>query len=107
MGFLRKITGVQGQIDATNRNAQAQADATVQASRDQQAALSASAKAAADAQGQIAARAAVEAKASEAASQPLDSADVQLDASPTESVAATRAKRKVSYGRNYAGGVSI
>lgn len=107
MGFVRKLTGVQAQIDATNKNADAQMAATVQASRDQQAALSATAKAAADQQSQIAARSAVEAKASEAASQPLDSADVQLADTPTESVAATRAKRKASYGRNYAGGVSI
>lgn len=107
MGFLRKITGVQGQIDATNANAAAQVAATKQAAQDQQRQLAASAKASADAQSQLAARAAVEARASDAASAPLGTADVQLDENSPDSVSATRTKRKASYGRNYSGGVSI
>ena len=107
MGFVRKITGVQDQTDATNRNADAQAAATAEAAKSQQAALAASAKASADSQAQIAARSAVEQKAKDAASAPLAAADVQLDANAPDSVTATRAKRKASFGRNYSGGVSI
>lgn len=107
MGFIRKITGVQDQIDATNRNADEQAAATEQAAKAQQAALAASAKAAADSQAQMAARSAAEEKAKDVASAPLAAADVQLDANAPDSVTATRAKRKASYGRNYSGGVSI
>lgn len=107
MGFVRKITGVQAQIDATNANAAAQEDATKQAAARQQAELMASAKAAADQQAQMAARMAVEQKASDLASAPLESADVQLDQNSPDSVTATRAKRKAAFGRNYSAGVSI
>lgn len=107
MGFVRKITGVQDQVDATNANAAAQERATTEAARAQQAALAASATAAADSQSQLAARSAAEAKAKDAASSPLATADVQLDANAPDSVTATRAKRKAAYGRNYSGGVSI
>lgn len=107
MGFVRKITGVQDQTDATNRNADAQAAATAEAAKSQQAALAASAKASADSQAQLAARSVAEQKAKDAASTPLAAADVQLDANAPDSVTATRAKRKASFGRNYSGGVSI
>jgi predicted metalloprotease len=107
MGYVRKITGVQKQIEATQANAAAQERATLQAAKDQQAALAASAKAAADQQSQLAARSAVEATAAAAASAPLASADVQLEQDSPDSVTATRAKRKAAFGRNYGGGVSI
>lgn len=108
MGFIRKISGVQAQIDATNKNAAAQEDATRQAASQQQQALMDSARAAADQQANAAARMAVERKASDIASAPLESADVQLDQNSPDSVTATRAKRKAAFGRNYASsGVSI
>lgn len=107
MGYVRKLTGVDDQKAATERNAAMQEAATKQAAQAQQAALGASAKASADAQSQIAARSAVEDAAKEAASQPLGTADVQLDAAPGESTTAARNKRKASYGRSYSGGVNI
>lgn len=107
MGKVRKITGVQGQIDAANRNADAQNAATKAAADAQAAALVASAKAAADAQRNAAARLAVEDKASDAASQPLGTADVQLDEDATTSVSARRNQRKAAFGKNYSTGVSI
>lgn len=108
MGFVRKITGVQAQIDATNHNADVAEKATREAAAAAQAELMQTAKAAADQQAQMAARSAVEQKASEVASAPLESADVQLDQNSPDSVTATRAKRKAAFGRNYAsGGVSI
>ena len=104
MGFVRKVTGVQGQIDAANANASAQENATRQAAAAQQRALTDSAKAAAMAQAQAASRAAAEGKAANAVSAPLGNADVQLD-SPDE-VRTTRTRRG-SYGRSYSGSVSI
>lgn len=64
-----------------------------------------SAKATADQQALLAARSAAEAKASDAVSQPLQSADVQLDDSGDSNSA--RNRRKASFGRNYSSGVSI
>jgi hypothetical protein len=108
MGFVRKITGVQGQIDATNKNTQAQVDAAKQASQAQEAALQASAQAAADSQAQAAARSAAEQKASDAVSAPLDQADVQLQTNNTDQTSTEqRRTRQASFGRNYSGGVSI
>ena len=82
---VMKLTGVQAQIDATNRNADAQYAATAQATRDSQAAMMASAQAAADQQATLAARKDAEAKAAAAASTPLETADVSIDAPATES----------------------
>jgi hypothetical protein len=107
MGFIRKITGVQAQIDAAKQNAAAQEKATKQAADAQSESLMSAAKAAADQQSMLAARRVVENKAADLASTPLATADVQLDQSPTESVTARRAKRKATYGRSYSSGVSI
>lgn len=104
---MRKVTGVQKQTDATNRNAAAMEADTKQASMANQAALSASAKASADQQSMLSARSAAEAKATAAVSAPLGSADVQLDEDSADSVSATRNKRKASFGRSYTSGVSI
>lgn len=105
MGFVRKITGVQGQIDAAKRNAKAQEDATKQAAAAQAQALNASANAAAQQQAQLAARSAAEAKAASAVSAPLDQADVQLDDSGATTAA--RKSRRAVFGKNYSTGVSI
>lgn len=104
---IMKLTGVQDQIDATNRNADAQYAATAQATRDQQAALMASAQAAADQQSTLVARKDAEDKAAAAASTPLETAEVTLDAPTTESGSATRAKRRALFGQSYSGGVQV
>lgn len=107
MGFVRKITGVQGQIDAANRNADEQNAATKAAADAQTQQLMQSAKAAADAQRNAAARMAVEDKAASAASAPLAVADVQLDEDASTSVSARRNQRKAAFGKNYSTGVGI
>lgn len=110
MGFVRKITGVQAQTDAANRNADAQETATKEATKNQAAALAASAKAAAQQQAQIAARSAAESLAEDAAKAPLGTAEVRLDTSGDESVVKAKNQRKASFGREYStysGGVNI
>ena len=107
MGFIRKITGVQAQIDAANQNADAQENATRQAAQAQTQALMDNARAAAEQQAQVAARSAAESKAQVAVSAPLQTADVQLQQDPTMSSAQVRNKRLASFGRNYSTGVSI
>lgn len=105
MGFVRKITGVQAQIDAANANADAQIKATKQAAADQQRSLMETAKAAADQQALLSQRNAASIKAEKVASTPLDSVDVSLDAG-----ADTTGKRKAtraSFGRNYGGGTGV
>lgn len=106
-GFIRKITGVADQVNATKDNTAAQVKATEDAAAAQSAALQASAKAAADSQASIASRASAEDKASTAAATPLGQADVQLSADQTDSVTATANRRKVAFGRNYTGGAQI
>jgi hypothetical protein len=105
MGFLRKITGVQGQIDAAKQNAAAQETETKRAAQQAEANMMQSAKAAADSQAQLAARSAAEQKASDAINVPLATVDVSVDteSSTTSSVRNRRAK----FGRNYNTGVNI
>jgi hypothetical protein len=107
MGWLRKKTGAQQQTDALYENARVAEAATKQAAAGQIAQLQQSARAAADNQAMVSARNAAEAKASDAAAQPLATADVALSAPQEETVTAGRAKRRASYGKNYSSGVSI
>jgi hypothetical protein len=107
MGAVRKLTGVDKQVDAANKNTDAQVQATAQAAAQQQQALMASARAAADQQAQLAARSAAESKAATAASAPLETADVQLDPDASESAAGGKARRRAAFGRNYSTGVSV
>lgn len=108
MNFIRKITGVQGQIDATNANADAQVAATKQSAQDAQNQMQAAAQAAAAQAAQVSARDAAEQKAADAASAPLGNADVELQATdPTQTVTQRSRARQASFGRNYGGGVSI
>jgi hypothetical protein len=108
MGFVRKLTGVQKQIDATNRNADAQIKAAKMAADSQVAALNAGAKAVADNQRLAADRARVEQTASEAANIPMGVADVALDAGATESVGVARRKVRAQFGKgSYSAGVGI
>lgn len=105
--LIMDFTGVNDQIDATNRNADAQYAATAQATRDQQAALMATAQAAADQQTTLVARQDAQAKAEAAASAPLETAEVSIDAPTTESGSATRARRRKQFGQSYSGGVQL
>jgi hypothetical protein len=107
MGFLKKVTGVQGQIDAMNRNADSQIAAAKSAAQAQTKALNDAAQATAEAQAQAAARSQVEAAAREAVSKPLDVADVALDV-PTQgsSIAAAR-RRRNQFGQNYDSGTGV
>lgn len=102
MGFLRKLTGVQAQIDAAAKNADAQIAATQQAAVNTQATMNAQAKAAADQMQAQAAREAMADKAAEALGQPLQSAEVQLE-DPT---ARPQRKTRGAFGRGTSG-VSI
>lgn len=108
MGFVRKITGVQSQIDATNANADAQIKATEQAAADTQRNLMETAKAAADQQALMSQRNAASLKAQKVAETPLENVDVSLDTGTTSQ---QRKQTRASFGRNYASasttGVSI
>lgn len=102
MGFIRKITGVQAQIDAAARNADAQIAATQQAAINTQGTLNAQAKAAADQMAMQAAREAVADKAAAVIGQPLATAEVALE-DPT---ARPQRKTRGAFGRGTSG-VSI
>lgn len=107
MGFLRKLTGVQGQIDsaaaaveASRANADATIAATQQATSDAQATMNAQAKAAALQLSQQVARDAAAQKAADAVGTPMEEAVVSLD-SPIKSRAASRSRR--AFGRGTTG----
>lgn len=104
MGFVRKITGVQSQIDATNKNADAQIEATKKSAELNQAALAETARAAAEQQAMMSARNAATDKAKEAISTPTESVQVDLAASETPT---TRRGRRAQFGRGVSSGVSI
>ena len=105
MGFLRKITGVQGQIDAAKRNAAAQEMETKRAAQQAEANMMQAARAAADSQAQLAARSAAEQKANDAVSLPLASVEVNVDTEPTSTSDVRR--RRAKFGRDYSSGVNI
>lgn len=102
MGFIRKLTGAQAQIDAAAKNADAQIAATQQAAIDTQSTMNAQAKAAADQMSMQAAREAASDKAAAAIGQPLATADVALE-DPT---ARPTRKTRGAFGRGTSG-VSI
>lgn len=108
MGFLRKITGAQGQINAMNKNTSAQIKAARETADAQVAALNDSARAAADNQRNMAERAKVEDAASESLNQPMGVADVALDAPQAGSSIAGVRKRRQQFGTGYSSsGVNI
>ena len=105
MGYVRKIMGVQSQIDEARRKALAQEEATKQAAQAAERASMVSAKAMADQQAQLAARSAAEQKASDAVSVPLAQVDVSVD---TESASTSDVRRRrAKFGRDYSSGVNI
>ncbi len=102
MGFVRKITGVQGQIDATNRAADIEAKNAAETARASADALNQSAAALAQNQKMLAERAKVEEAANSAMSRPLATADVQLAEAPTMSGAESSRRRRAKFGRGSA-----
>lgn len=107
MGFVRKITGVQGQIDATNRAADMEAQNLQQQAQAQANALNQAAQATAQNQRMLAARSVAEDAARTQASQALETVDVQLDETPTDSTIGMARKRRAQFGKNYSAGVNI
>lgn len=105
MGFVRKITGVQGQIDAAKRNAKTQEDALKQSAQQAEANAMSAAKSAADSQAQIAARSVAEQKAQDAVSTPLAQVDVSVDTDSTSTSDVRR--RRAKFGKDYSVGVNI
>ena len=99
MGFIRKALGTQDQIDAANKNAAIQIAASKEAADAQVNALNSSAKAAADQQAVLVERQKAEQAAAEAASKPLDVADVALDPVVSTSIAGERRKTRAKFGQ--------
>lgn len=108
MGWLKKVTGAQAQIDAVNANEAATSAAAKQTAADNIKQSQEQAMAAAREQQQIAARQVASDAAAAAVSAPLDSADVQLDAPTDTSASAASAARRKKFGTGvYQSGVSI
>lgn len=108
MGFIKRVTGQQAAADANNRNAAATEAASRQSAQANQQQLQATAKAAADEQATLSARSKAEQDAADAASTPLQTADVQIDAdNSSESAVDQRRTRRAAFGRNYNTGVSV
>lgn len=107
MGFVRKLTGAQGQIDSVKRQTSANIAAAKQAADAQVRALNDSARAAADAQRMTAERAKVEEAAADIASRPMEVADIALDPVVNESLATSRRRTRAQFGSGRATGVSI
>lgn len=108
MGWLKKVTGAQAQIDATNQNEQATSAATratAQANINQS---QEAARQAAQSASLIVERQAAADKASAAVSLPLDTAEVQLDSPTTDSAAGAANKKRRAWGTGaYSTGVNI
>jgi hypothetical protein len=107
MGFLKRITGVATQVRANQQNAAA---LTAAAKANSEAATNAAidqARTIAEQQAASTARDAAIARAKELSSTPMDSADVQLEATSSESAAAATRKKRGQFGRDYMSGVSI
>jgi hypothetical protein len=100
MGFHRKMSGQQGQIDAAKENTRMQEKAAKQAAEAASASAQASAQAAADQQRNMQERAQVEADVKANLDKPAENVDVQIDAPNTNSAGATK-RRRATFGRNY------
>jgi hypothetical protein len=96
MGFVRKITGVQGQIDAANRNTDAQLAASKQAADAEARAAQVAAQSVADQQRLTMERQAASEKAAKLNQGTLQTADVQLQQDQGGQVAV---KRRSAFGR--------
>jgi DNA-binding helix-hairpin-helix protein with protein kinase domain len=108
VGFLRKITGVQAQIDATRRQADAEIANTKAVSENAALAANSSAEAAASAASQNAARQQALDAAAKAQQQPMAQADVLLETPTVETATASARRRKAQFGnKTYSSGVNI
>jgi translation elongation factor EF-G len=107
VGFVRKITGVQGQIDAANRAADMEAQAAMKAAQDSANATIAQAQSVATQQAADIARQKAVSEASATLAEPVAKAEVQLDSTSTVSTAAATRKRKGQFGKNYVDSVQI
>lgn len=107
MGWLRGITGVQAQIDATRKQAELDAANIDKTSKLQAEATNQATQAAADSLQQRAARDAAEAQVTDALSKSPQVADVRLSTPQEETVTASSRRRRASFGRNYSSGVNI
>lgn len=107
MGFVRKITGQQAQIDAARENAARQEASAKQAADAAARQAQGAAKASADAAAQASARSAAEEKAAEVVSAPLGQADVSVDAQQTETTTAATRRKRTQFGRTYNTGVGL
>ena len=105
MGFVRKITGVQAQIDAAKDNAAMQEKAIKQAAAAAEANAAQAAKSAAMQQAQLAARSVAEQKAVDVASVPLGKVEVSVESDAT-STGAVR-QRRAKFGKDYNTGVKV
>lgn len=106
MGFLRRLTGAQQQIDAADKNAKLQEDATRQAAANQAAAMNAAANAAAQQQALAAERAAAQDKAEAIVSAPLAAPDVSV-ANEAQGATSARRQRRARFGQSFSGGVRV
>jgi hypothetical protein len=107
MGWIKKITGISSIEDANKSNARA---VTAAAKANSEASANAAidqARTIAEQQAASTARDAAIARARELSATPMDSADVQLEATSEESAAAASRKKRGSFGRDYLSGVSI
>ena len=102
---MKNVSEISGAADKQRQKEEAERQAYKNAQAEQ-VALVQTAKAAADNQIMLQERAAAEDAAKEVAAKDTDVADVRLSDSQKNSTTAT-AKRRVQFGRNYAGGVSI
>jgi hypothetical protein len=106
MGFHRKMSGQQGQIDAAKENTAMQERAAKQAAEASAAAAQASVQAAADQQRNMQERAAIEEDVRTSMDKPIEQVDVQLNAANSNSSGSTK-RRRAQFGRNYGSGSSV
>lgn len=100
---VRRFTGVQDQIDASNRNTDAQIAATERAANAQEQQARDAAKATADAQAQMAERQKVEEQVKALAAQTQEVADVSIGPQQQGSTIGAARKRRAKFGTGNTG----
>lgn len=103
MGFLRKITGVQGQIDAAKQSARTQAAAAQSEAQANANAAVDQARQAAEQQALLQAREQASTQADALLSVAPETAEVQLDSATAESATSVRRKRRATFGAGVSG----
>lgn len=110
MGFIRKLTGAQGKIDAMQKQADAQIAAQNAAADAQAAATRDAAVASADSRVQAIQREALSKQVAEAelSAEPVNAPEVRVDGvDPEQSAAGKKRKLRATFGTGYSTGVSI